>query len=102
MPNYGRLSFCIYTSCIYTAIALSGWLRNSGNSAFGFRPLASVCLMSAWWSALSPTQIFTEGPFLCVEILSPEGRMSRVQEHIADYPAFGACYIWLIDPATSG
>ena len=45
-------------------------------------------------------QVFTEAPFLCVEILSPEDRMSRVQERIEDYLKFGASYLWLIDPRT--
>lgn len=45
-------------------------------------------------------QIFTHPPFLCVEILSPEDRMSRVQQKIDDYLAFGVEYVWLINPQT--
>ena len=43
-------------------------------------------------------QIFTKPPFLCIEILSPEDRMSRMQVRIDDYLAFGVAYVWLIDP----
>jgi Uma2 family endonuclease len=45
-------------------------------------------------------QVFTEPPFLCVEVLSPEDRMSRMQEKIDDYLSFGVAYVWLIDPRT--
>jgi len=43
-------------------------------------------------------QIFTQPPFLCVEILSPEDRMSRMQEKIDDYLRFGVRYVWLVNP----
>jgi Uma2 family endonuclease len=42
--------------------------------------------------------VFTEPPFLCVEILSPEDRAGRMQRKIADYQKFGVRYIWVIDP----
>lgn len=47
-------------------------------------------------------QIYTRPPFLCIEILSPEDRMSRMQQRIADYLAFGVAYVWVIDPQTRG
>ena len=43
-------------------------------------------------------KIRREPPFLCIEILSPEDRASRMQIKIDDYLAFGVAYIWLIDP----
>jgi Uma2 family endonuclease len=42
----------------------------------------------------------TKPPFLCIEILSPEDRMSRVEERIDDFLAMGVPYVWLLDPAT--
>jgi Uma2 family endonuclease len=44
-------------------------------------------------------KILTAPPFLCVEILSPEDRMSRVQDRIDDYFAMGVQNVWVIDPA---
>jgi Uma2 family endonuclease len=45
-------------------------------------------------------RILREPPFLCIEILSPEDRASRIESKIDEYLAFGVRYIWLIDPAT--
>ena len=45
-------------------------------------------------------EIFTHPPFLCVEVLSPEDRMSRMLIKIADYLAFGVPYVWVVDPRT--
>jgi Uma2 family endonuclease len=44
-------------------------------------------------------QIFRTAPFLCVEILSPEDRMKRVQERIDDYLAMGVRYVWVLNPS---
>jgi Uma2 family endonuclease len=45
-------------------------------------------------------RIFREPPFLCIEILSPEDRVSRTEEKIGDYLRFGVAHVWLIDPRT--
>ncbi len=37
-------------------------------------------------------------PFVCIEILSPEDRISRAERVLADYLAMGVENIWLIDP----
>ncbi len=44
-------------------------------------------------------QVFRTPPFLCIEILSPEDRMSRVEQRIDDYLAMGVKYVWVIDPS---
>jgi Uma2 family endonuclease len=44
-------------------------------------------------------QVLTTPPFLCVEILTPEDRMSRLQERIDDYFAMGVANVWVVDPA---
>jgi Uma2 family endonuclease len=45
-------------------------------------------------------QILTKPPFLCIEILSPEDRWSRVEARINDFIAMGVSYIWVLDPQT--
>jgi Uma2 family endonuclease len=45
-------------------------------------------------------QILTKPPFLCIEVLSPEDRMSRVRQRIADYFEMGVPYVWVLDPET--
>ena len=39
-------------------------------------------------------------PFLCIEILSPEDRMSRIEVRISDYLSMGVNTVWVIDPET--
>ena len=43
-------------------------------------------------------RILRDPPFLCIEILSPEDRVSRMELKIDDYLAFGVKHIWIIDP----
>jgi Uma2 family endonuclease len=43
-------------------------------------------------------RILREPPLLCIEILSPEDRVSRMEPKIDDYLKFGVAYVWLIDP----
>jgi Uma2 family endonuclease len=43
-------------------------------------------------------RILREPPLLCIEILSPEDRFSRMEVKIDDYLAFGVEHIWVIDP----
>lgn len=46
-----------------------------------------------------PTErILTNPPFLVVEVLSPDDRMSEMQERIDDYLEFGVPYVWIVDP----
>jgi Uma2 family endonuclease len=46
-------------------------------------------------------QIFTSPPFLWIEILSTEDRMSDMLSKIADLLGFGVRYIWVVDPETT-
>ena len=43
-------------------------------------------------------RILREPPFLCIEVLSPEDRVSRMEVKIDDYLKFGVAHVWLIDP----
>ncbi len=47
-------------------------------------------------------RVLTEPPFLCIEILSPDDRASRLEDKIDDYLRFGVAHIWVIDPRTRG
>jgi len=44
------------------------------------------------------TDIIHTAPLICIEVLSPEDRIHRMQERIADYAGMGVEHIWLIDP----
>jgi Uma2 family endonuclease len=45
-----------------------------------------------------PDPIVKTAPLVCIEVLSPEDRMQRMQERIDDYARMGVEHIWLIDP----
>jgi Uma2 family endonuclease len=45
-------------------------------------------------------EVLTKPPFICIEILSPEDRMSRVEARINDYLSMGVPYVWVLDPET--
>ena len=42
--------------------------------------------------------IFQTPPFICIEILSPQDRMERIQQRIDDYLNFGVRYVWVVNP----
>jgi Uma2 family endonuclease len=46
----------------------------------------------------SDGEIFRQPPYLCIEILSLEDRMSRAQERIDDFPEMGVAHVWIVDP----
>jgi Uma2 family endonuclease len=43
-------------------------------------------------------QIVTTAPFICIEILSEEDRMERMQDRIDDYLTMGVPHVWVINP----
>jgi Uma2 family endonuclease len=43
-------------------------------------------------------QTITGPPLVCIEVLSPEDCMSRMQYKVADYLEFGVRYVWILDP----
>lgn len=44
--------------------------------------------------------MLTKPPFVAIEILSKDDRMSDMQERIDDYLKFGVRYVWVINPRT--
>jgi len=48
----------------------------------------------------STEEVPTKPPFLCIEVLSPEDRMSPVEKRIQDFLLMGVPYVWLLDPQT--
>jgi Uma2 family endonuclease len=49
---------------------------------------------------LLATPIVRQPPFLCIEILSPEDRVLRLNEQLSDYFQMGVRYVWVVDPLT--
>jgi Uma2 family endonuclease len=45
-----------------------------------------------------PEQIFRTPPFICIEILSKDDRLSQMQDRVEDYLKFGVGYVWILDP----
>jgi Uma2 family endonuclease len=43
-------------------------------------------------------QIITRPPLVCIEVLSPEDRASRMIKKIPDYLVFGVRDVWVLDP----
>ncbi len=58
--------------------------------------IADICLMSR---SQPVEQVLTSAPLAVIEILSPEDRISRYTERLADYRQMGIQNIWVIDPA---
>jgi Uma2 family endonuclease len=48
----------------------------------------------------SDEPILTKPPFLCIEVLSPEDRMSPIKVRVNDYLEMGVPYVWVLDPQT--
>ena len=44
-------------------------------------------------------QVPTKPPLVCIEILSPEDRVVRIQARVDDYLNFGVAYVWVVNPA---
>ena len=43
-------------------------------------------------------QVFTQPPFICIEVLSRRDEISNVLEKLEEYGAAGVRYIWVVDP----
>jgi Uma2 family endonuclease len=45
-------------------------------------------------------QIFTQPPYICIEILSPNDTFPKLQARFDDYLAMGVPNIWVLDPGS--
>jgi Uma2 family endonuclease len=43
-------------------------------------------------------QIFTEPPFICIEVLSPDDRLAAMKNRVEDFLGMGVPYVWILDP----
>lgn len=57
--------------------------------------IPDVCVML---KSQKPERVPTTPPFLCIEIVSSDDRMSRLMVRVKEYLAFGVTYVWVIDP----
>jgi Uma2 family endonuclease len=46
--------------------------------------------------------VLTRPPLICIEILSREDTLGRLQERIDDYLDFGVANVWVLDPEAQG
>ena len=44
-------------------------------------------------------QVFTEPPYIIIEILSPEDTVTKLMERVRDYEDLGVRNIWIVDPS---
>ena len=58
--------------------------------------IADLCLMSRTQEI---EQVLTKPPLAVIEILSPEDRIARYYDRLADYRRMGIANVWIIDPA---
>jgi len=45
-------------------------------------------------------QIFTQPPYICIEILSPDDSFPKLQARLDDYLAMGVPNVWVLDPGS--
>jgi Uma2 family endonuclease len=57
-----------------------------------------ICDIAVLHRGAPREQVTTTPPYICIEVLSPEDRLSCTELVLADYFAMGVPNIWLIDP----
>ena len=45
-------------------------------------------------------QIFTQPPYICIEILSPDDAFPKLQNRLDDYLTMGVPNVWVLDPVS--
>lgn len=62
------------------------------------RTRVRICDLAILRSDAPREKVTETPPLICIEIMSPEDRLSRAQRVLADYLVMGVQNIWLIDP----
>lgn len=57
--------------------------------------IPDVCLLR---TSTPREQVTETPPLLCIEVLSPEDRLSRTTKVLDDFAAMGVQHLWIIDP----
>ncbi len=57
-----------------------------------------VCVLPA---SAPRDPIVRQAPFLCIEILSRDDTVTRLNEKLSDYFQMGVRYVWVLDPLTT-
>ena len=57
-----------------------------------------ICDVAVFRAGAPDEQVAIAPPLICVEVMSPEDRLSRAIKVLEDYRAMGVPHIWLIDP----
>ena len=58
--------------------------------------IPDVCLVSR---DIPVEQVIITPPLLCIEVFSPEDRLSRITKRLDDFAQMGVSNLWIIDPA---
>jgi Uma2 family endonuclease len=57
-----------------------------------------VCDVAVLYADAPHEPVTRTPPYICIEVRSPEDRLSRAEKVLADYQAMGVPNIWFIDP----
>jgi Uma2 family endonuclease len=100
--NLGEFEHATFQS----AIAAWFWIRRS---EWGIHPVIEqrmqvssdrvrICDVGVLRADAPRERVTTTPPLICIEILSPEDRLSRAKQVLTDYLQMGVQNVWLIDP----
>ena len=96
--DHSRLQFriCAYFLARYETQGMRVLTELRIRVAHGRVRIPDICVFLA-----DPKQrVPSTPPFLCIEILTPEDRMSSVEVRINDFLAMGVNTVWVLDPET--
>ena len=96
--NLGELSHSDLQGRMYMKLKLLGYFAfieaRLQISAARYR-VPDICVLA---EAPLERKILVQPPSLCIEILSPEDRLTRVRQVVEDYHSIGVPVVWILDP----